>query len=88
MEKVFEFNPYIVANPTICHGQPTFKGTRVMVWQVLDLLGAGVTVDEILQDYFPQLTREAIFAALQYASHAVEEEEYAAFPQTLAPAVR
>src|SRR6266704_302646 len=31
-----ELGEYIVADPEICHGQPTFKGTRIMVWQVLD----------------------------------------------------
>ena len=29
---------YIVANPRICHGKPTFRGTRVIVWQVLEML--------------------------------------------------
>src|ERR1035437_4463707 len=31
-----ELGRHIVADPLICHGQPTFKGTRIMVWQVLD----------------------------------------------------
>jgi Protein of unknown function (DUF433) len=30
---------YIVADPRICHGKPTFRGTRVMVWQVLFVFG-------------------------------------------------
>ena len=59
-----EVNKYIVIDSKICHGEPTFKGTRVMVWQVLDLLGAGVTQDEIIKDYFPRLTKDAIFSAL------------------------
>mgnify|MGYP001561687374 CR=1 FL=1 len=53
---------YIVADNNVCHGQLTFKGTRIMVWQVLDLLAAGVTIEEILKDYFPELSKEAIFA--------------------------
>ena len=32
---------HIVADPLICHGQPTFKGTRIMVWQVLDDVAEG-----------------------------------------------
>ena len=36
-----ELGQYIVADPEICHGQPTFKGTRIMVWQVLDDVAAG-----------------------------------------------
>jgi hypothetical protein len=31
-----ELGQYIVVDPEICHGKPTFKGTRIMVWQVLD----------------------------------------------------
>ena len=31
-----ELGQYIVTDPEICHGKPTFKGTRIMVWQVLD----------------------------------------------------
>jgi hypothetical protein len=40
-EKRVELGQYIVADPRICHGQPTFKGTRIMVWQVLEDLAAG-----------------------------------------------
>ncbi len=36
-----ELGRHIVANPLICHGQPTFKGTRIMVWQVLDDVAEG-----------------------------------------------
>ncbi|MBM3883773.1 MAG: DUF433 domain-containing protein [Verrucomicrobia bacterium] len=36
-----ELGRYIVADPEICHGNPTFKGTRIMVWQVLDDVADG-----------------------------------------------
>ena len=36
-----EFGQYIVADPEICHGKPTFKGTRIMVWQVLEDVADG-----------------------------------------------
>jgi hypothetical protein len=36
-----ELGQYIVADPDICHGKPTFKGTRIMVWQVLDDVAEG-----------------------------------------------
>ena len=62
-----EINKYIVADTEICGGVPTFKGTRVMVWQVLEMLEGGIIVSEILED-FPSLTKEHIKAALQYAS--------------------
>jgi len=39
--KRVELGRHIVADPEICHGQPTFKGTRIMVWQVLDDVADG-----------------------------------------------
>ncbi len=71
-----KLNDFIIADNNICEGKPVFKGTRIMVWQVLELLGAGVSVDEIIKDYFPQLTKEAILSVLNYASKVMEEEKY------------
>ncbi|GDY23622.1 hypothetical protein LBMAG56_49690 [Verrucomicrobiota bacterium] len=42
-----ELGRYIVADPAICHGKPTFKGTRIMVWQVLDDVAEGRSWDFI-----------------------------------------
>lgn len=36
-----ELGRFIVADPEICHGKPTFKGTRIMVWQVLEDVADG-----------------------------------------------
>src|SRR5437016_3929820 len=36
-----ELGEYIVADPEICHGKPTFKGTRIMAWQVLEDVAEG-----------------------------------------------
>ncbi len=76
-----DINKYIVADDEICGGTPTFKGTRVMVWQIIELLGTGVTIDEIITRYFPQITKEAIFSALTYASGIIEGESYVAFQE-------
>ena len=62
-----EINPYIIADPDICHGKPTFAGTRVMVWQVLEMLEAGESIDDIVHA-FPSLTPQHIQAALAYAA--------------------
>ncbi|MBI2557705.1 DUF433 domain-containing protein [Candidatus Woesearchaeota archaeon] len=62
-----EINKYIVADSQICHGKPTFKGTRVMVWQILEMLEGNMTAEEIIED-FPSLTKAHIKAALQYAA--------------------
>src|ERR1017187_2489085 len=42
-----ELGRHIVADPLVCHGQPTFKGTRIMVWQVLDDVAEGRSWDFI-----------------------------------------
>jgi len=62
-----EINDYIVADSEICHGKPTFKGTRVMVWQVLEMLEAGIPIEKIITSFITPLTKKHIKAALQYA---------------------
>ena len=39
---------YIVADPTICHGEPTFRGTRIMVADVLEQVESGMTYEAII----------------------------------------
>lgn len=56
----------ITIDPNICHGKPTVRGLRYPVEFVLELLGAGMSVDEILADY-ADLEREDILAVLQFA---------------------
>lgn len=68
-----EIGKYIVVDTEICHGKPTFKGTRIMVWQVLDMLRAGCSQEEILKA-FPSLTEEHIKAALEFASKITERK--------------
>ena len=63
-----EINNYIVADSEICHGKPTFKGTRIMVWQILEMLEAGMPIKEILTAFPTRLTKNQIKAALHYAS--------------------
>ncbi|HEX9722075.1 MAG TPA: DUF433 domain-containing protein [Candidatus Paceibacterota bacterium] len=73
--KRIEINKYVVADPQICHGKPTFKGTRIMVWQVLDMLEAGSTPRGIMEAY-PSLKPYHIKAALSYAADLTRGEEY------------
>jgi len=63
---------HIDVNPTVCHGQACFKGTRIMVSVVLDNLAAGLSHDEILESY-PSLSRDAIQAAMVYAAELARE---------------
>lgn len=65
---------YITIDPLICHGKPCFKGTRIMVYLVLELLAAGETAEDILAAY-PTLTKEAIGAAMLFAASATKMSE-------------
>jgi uncharacterized protein (DUF433 family) len=51
-----------------CGGRPCIRGLRIRVSDVLELLGAGAPIEEILTDY-PYLEREDILAAIEYAAH-------------------
>lgn len=61
----------ITVNPSQCGGRPCIRGMRVRVSDVLELLGAGVGVDEILVDY-PDLEREDVDAVLVWAARYVD----------------
>ena len=50
-----------------CGGRPCIRGMRIRVTDILELLGAEATFDEIIEDY-PYLEREDILAAIQYAA--------------------
>ena len=68
----------IAVNPEICHGQPCFKGTRIMVYLVLELLESGETPEQILKSY-PRLTKDDIKAAMHFAAEMIKTEEYTCF---------
>jgi len=76
-------NKYIVADPKICHGKLTFRGTRVMVWQVLEMLAGGAPIDEILKA-FPHITKKHVLAALDYAS-SITQKNYVIINTQTAP---
>lgn len=57
----------ITINDGQCGGRPCIRGMRIRVTDVLELLSAGASFDEILEDY-PYLEREDILAAIEYAA--------------------
>jgi len=57
----------ITVNPEQCGGRPCIRGLRIRVKDVLDLLAAGVSEPDILNDY-PYLESEDIRASLEFAS--------------------
>jgi uncharacterized protein (DUF433 family) len=70
---------YIVADPEICHGKPTFLGTRIMVGQVLKQVARGMPWDAITAEWRGAVTKEAIAEAAQLAQRIFEDHavEYA-----------
>ena len=57
----------ITLDPEICHGKPCIRSLRYPVESILELLGSGMTFDEILADY-DDLEREDLQAVLVYAA--------------------
>ena len=70
--------PQIITHPEICHGKHVFAETRIMVWQILELLEAGLTDKEIYSAY-PTLPSGAIEAALHFAAEQIKGISYVPF---------
>ena len=57
----------ITVVPDVCNGKPVIRGTRITAQTVLEFLGAGDSVDDVLAEY-PTLTREDVQACIDYAA--------------------
>ena len=62
-----DYRQRIALDPAIRSGKPCVRGTRITVADVLDYLGGGMTMAEVLED-FPDLTPEDIQACLSFAA--------------------
>ncbi|MCB9079678.1 MAG: DUF433 domain-containing protein [Anaerolineaceae bacterium] len=73
---------YIVTDPKVCHGKPTFRGTRIMVSQVLEQVSNGMAWEAIIEEWRGSITKEAIAEAVRLASQAFIEhaDEYVLEP--------
>lgn len=80
-----EIGTYLVIDPAICHGQITFKGTRVPVDTVLTLLAKGYSVDQLLRSW-PEIGRDAIEEAIYLASQSLQVR-YHPMPHRIAEVV-
>jgi uncharacterized protein (DUF433 family) len=69
----------ITIDPNVLVGKPIIKGTRISVEFVVDLLGRGWTVEQILEEY-DHLTREDIQACLAYAGEILKSERVYLLP--------
>ena len=57
----------IDVHPDICNGRPVIAGTRIPVQTIMEFLGAGDSIDEVLEAY-PALKREDVYACIQFAA--------------------
>jgi uncharacterized protein (DUF433 family) len=65
----------IVVSREICHGKPRIAGTRIMVHMVLELVGAGKSIAEIVsEEYYPDLTPDDVLACVAYGDQVVKNE--------------
>ena len=64
----------IEVNPAICGGKPVIRGTRIMVRNILGMVAGGYDVDRILAAY-PDLRREDVTAALEYAARVIDDDQ-------------
>lgn len=64
----------ISVDPKICSGKPCIRGTRIMVKNILGMIAGGYTIEKVLEAY-PELTREDVTEALNYASQVIDEEK-------------
>jgi uncharacterized protein (DUF433 family) len=67
----------ITMNPEQCGGRPCIRGMRIRVTDVLDLLGAGLSAEQVLEE-LPDLEPEDVRAALQFASRKLDHPILAA----------
>ena len=65
----------IVVDAKVHSGQPCVKGTRTPVYCVLELVQSGISFQEIVDRYYPDLTVEDIKACVEYATALVKAED-------------
>ncbi|NUM75782.1 DUF433 domain-containing protein [candidate division KSB1 bacterium] len=67
-----EIGKYLMADPEICHGKLTFRGTRIPVETVLTYLALGDSIEDVLKNW-PRLHRPAVEEAIRFAARLVNK---------------
>lgn len=65
----------IVVDPNVHFGKPCVQGTRIPVQSVLELINDGIRLEDISEDYYPDLTIDDVKACVQYAIALVADED-------------
>ena len=73
----------ILSDPNVMMGKPVVEGTRVTVEQVLEELGAGESIEQVLEAH-PRLTRDGVLAAVRFGAEALRADVAYPVPKSLA----
>jgi len=68
------FAKRMVIDKQIMAGKPVIRGTRIPVYAIVKRFAEGWTIEKVLEDY-PRLTKEDIYAALEYSAEVLKDEE-------------
>ena len=76
---------YIISDPQICHGKPTFRGTRILVADVLEQVASGLAWETIISEWRGKIKNEAISEAISLSKQAFLEhaDEYSLISDAL-----
>lgn len=69
----------IIIDPKVMVGKPVIKGTRLTVQHILGLLGQGMTITQVLEEY-KNLNQDDIYACLVFAQKALESTTFSPMP--------
>jgi len=69
-----DYQKYIERNPDVMLGKPIIRGTRITVELVIRKLANGYEIADLLKSY-PHLSREQVFAALEYSADVIANED-------------
>ena len=72
--KRVKLGQHVVSDPQICHGTPTFIGTRIMVNRVLEMVADDTPWEEIIAEYDGAISRAAIAEAVRLAGRSFTEK--------------
>lgn len=70
-----DYRNCITVNPAVHFGKPYIVGTRITVDNVLELVQEGISFNDIIQNYYPDIRIEDIKACIQYALDLIRKEE-------------
>ena len=80
MDKILD--QFLAVDPQILQGKPCFRGTRIPVYVILELLEGNLKPEQIVSDdYYPELTLDHIRAALHFAALSAKNQHYFLFPR-------